>query len=302
MPFLALPDIAALTKTSRRLENIVRSYLKQGGNITIDNNILSKFPSKSNRDKETASVTLKRIDEGEIAGLMSCFDKIDRLTLREMLVLNDIQSFPRSLTELNLIKVQIEDPLFEEVLLNNIETLKTLHLDQIETNCSRTPDGLYNFHDLCPNLSSLVVKVPSSYTSMCSDENLKVVTRRYPKFIKKLPIDLEFLYFDGVCNPLQIEEFTNLKSVTLRDCPENSFAPSLKHLKMIEAFDYNDKSFFDDYDIEQLEIVYYNEPVADTPGPNQILQTLNDDCLLKIVSYLEIEDILEFAKVHPKIY
>lgn len=78
-----------------------------------------------------------------------------------MLVLNDIQSFPRSLTELNLIKVQIEDPLFEEVLLNNIETLKTLHLDQIETNWSRTPDGLYNFHDLCPNLSSLVVKVPS---------------------------------------------------------------------------------------------------------------------------------------------
>lgn len=137
---------------------------------------------------------------------------------------------------------------------------------------------------------------------MCSDENSKVVTRRYPKLIKKLPIYLEFLYFDEVCNPLQIEKFTNLKSVTLRDCPENGFAPSLKHLKIIKDFDYNDKSFFDDYDIEHLEIVYYNEPVADTPGPNQILQTLNDDCLLKILSYLEVEDILEFAKVHPKIY
>lgn len=283
----------------------VRSYLEKGGPITIDDQVLFAHPVESNRDfyleyQNSSSVTLIRIAESDVLALMSCFKHIQRFTVIHMLILDDISAIPKSLTELTLINVQVEHPLFQKVLLNSKDTLKSLYLDQVKTFLSS--NGCFYFKHLCPNLKSLVVKTERTNIRSHVNPNLSIVTSVSPDLIRDLPPTLESLYYDSSWKYLPFGHLNRLECLTLKHWNHKLIAPSnLKHLKLLKAFDHKYKSYFDNLNLESTEIVYYNEPVADLPGPNLILETLNDDCLCNVIPYLALEDIISFAGSHPRV-
>lgn len=98
---------------------------------------------------------------------------------------------------------------------------------------------MFNLNELCPNLSSLVVKKKFNERS---EGPLKDLFKRQTNLIERLPSKLGSLYFEGSCNYLNLLEATpGLRFLNLRDWPGSRTAENVERLKMLIAYDYKMK-------------------------------------------------------------
>lgn len=303
MPYLSLADISRFNTSAPRYERIVQEYLRKGGNLTIDCHVLQEYPVQTNLDlygkfSNTSAMTLKRIREDDIPQLMAIFPRIQSLTLLDMLILDNVRALPQSLIDLTLLRVQIEDVLFRELLSNNKDTLKSLEVTDIATCwCDSTVDQ-FDLEELCPNVRSLVIRGQS--TEMRSDPSLRSASDFVDSSWFRFPDGLESLHYDVplLCPPLR--ELTFLKSLTLRTWEGLRLPQALKKLNILKAVDYESKKDIAGMHIRSVSVVYFNEPVNVQPTPNLILN-LNDDCLLLVLGCLSRPDCLSMAMSHPRI-
>lgn len=301
-------DFSILAKTSPRFERVVKEYLKKGGHLTIDAYSMSYYPLETNWDfylkfNEASSITLRGIAETAVPDLMDIFPNIRRLTLTDMLILNDVSGFGRSLSDLKLIRVEIEPKLFKEMLFKTKDTLKSLHINGLETGRSNNFYSLYSFNlnEMCPNLRSLVIKGQS--TEMLLEENLKIKTSSSPGRGTSnpllFPLSLESLKYDGCSPSLPYTVITGIpiKSLTMKRCPIHFLPATLEYLKLLDAVDYKYKADIARLQIKSVDVVFFNEPVTAQPKPNLIF-TLNEDCLLEVLKHLTLDDHYAISKAH----
>lgn len=226
--------------------------------IVIDDHVMKAFSVERNRPfylkyKNASSVTLKRIADGDIADLMSCFADIQHLTMKDMKILNSISGVPRSLKNLTLINVKIEGKLFEQLLLKNKDTLKYLHLNETHTKVSNT--SIYDLEELCPNLTTLIVKPILSNLDIIKRGPLKIITEKNPIFIGKMPNKLEALHIEEIWEHLGIEKLTKLRYLTVKDWSGGKIPPTVEHLKILNPID---KSFKKDLNNLKIKCLYGN--------------------------------------------
>lgn len=302
-----MADISSLSKTSTQLQQIIKASAKDTSNISIDAHTLEQYPVTTNRDfylgyEKATSLTLDGIAEDDIPAIMSCFQRMQRLTMTNILILDNIDVFPRSLTDLTLIKVQIEDELFQELLSNNKDSLKSLHLDQLETQWSKSAEWSYDFEQLCPHVDCLIIKGGLNY--MRSHGNLEIKSNK-PTLAGKLPPHLKHFHLEASIRNLNLHKMTELKTCTLL-IMAYGVPVTVEHLKCIKAIDFGFKKQIDEHFKGTLDVAYYNcsksymgrqKPRA---KPNQMLTLLTNDLLLKITEYLDTRSCFALSEAHPR--
>lgn len=297
-PYLSLVDILNISKISQRWKRIFERYIKDEKRITIDDHLLQNFPLETNEDlycqfKQARDILMRRIPECEVSKLVKCFVQIDNFTVSEMVILEDYKVLPVSLYKLTISKTKFAKKELQEWLKEMKNTLDTLYLDRIQTDCYLYPSSLYEINFLeTPRLKHLRIRgddIVMWFKSLTELRSLSVVANtfkynlsgcRYMEYFKQIHFDavnvssLWSFLSQGIAKPEYVKLVRSVDPIHTNTI--------LKTFNMIT------------FDVNYLEY-------ASPEQPDQIIQVLNDDCLVHITQYLSLKDCFSFAQTHSRI-
>lgn len=322
VPYLSVADVFALSEASPFLARTIAWCLDKGMNLTIDRAILQKYSVSTHPElfsrlgPETTSVTLRNVQESDIAPIFTHLKHVTHLRLIGMFIVDDISSLPKVKT-LELIHMKIEKNLLEEWFKVVKFSLKSLKIDNLITSFGIGQKLEVDVRNLCFYLEALEIKMSGfdyvyqvgSPPRTCFDSNymktLKVVNKGCNLHIST---SLENVYCDG--SNLEIENARGspncLKSITLKSYPTATelgtiyFPTNLEHLKILDGVDPKHRQYLTNLWIKSMEIFFYE--YATEKQENLIQNMLDDDSLIEISKYLPLKDSIEFAKTDPRIF
>lgn len=175
LPYVSLADLLAVSQIVFQVKAIVRDYISSAQNLIIDRNVLQKYPVATHRDfyaeygTMTTDLTIQDISESDLKEIISCFNRIERLTLIEITIKTALPKPKQFLRALHLIRCQIQTHYLENWFRNPkvSHQLDTLYIDHLTDHPAWTiqfhSSGLeYPFTSLTlenfPKLKSLTIK------------------------------------------------------------------------------------------------------------------------------------------------
>lgn len=322
LPYLTLVDISILSQVSNLVKRIVSRYiLAENTDLTIDAEFLKKYPVQRNGAKysmfgHVKGLQLNQVAERDIGPLVSCFGHLQRFTMRRVTIIDGISGLPLNLTDLKLINVKIEEDLLKTFIGGMDETLINLHLDRVQTffNFNSSSVKILQYYScLClltldsglHNLKSLVFIGDYIKLTNVSPTYLKIVANVLLADIYEFN-HLEYFYLDvlkgdkpSVLRKNDNKKMTHLRSLTLKCWWGKSLESleNLDYLRIIRRVDPMYKNYIDNLKIKSTNVEYYDY----ASEPNLILKVLNNDCLLRIIRYLPLEDCVSFAKTNRRV-
>lgn len=325
LPYLTLVDISVLSQVSNLIKRIVNRYiLTESTDLAIDGKFLETYPVQRNgamysKFGDVKGLSLTQVAEIDIGPLVSCFGNLQRFTMRRVTITDGISGLPRNLLDLKLINVKIEEDLLTKFIAGMKETLINLHLDRVQTFfVFGSEDNLgwrtwdcklkLDLEVMCPNLKSLVflgevVWLNGTGVKLTS---LKIVAKELQADIYEF-MYLEYFYLDvlkSVNRPVlrknDIKNMTRLRSLTLKFwwTPLLESLEYLDYLRILHRVDPRYKNYIDNLKIKSIHVEYYDYATE----PNFILKVLNNDCLLRIIRYLSLEDCLSFSRTNRRVH
>lgn len=320
LPYLALVDIFNVSECGPRFAKTVDEYLANGNRLTVDDKFLQQRAvanaNPCSRFTQAGNIALRNIEDRDVATVVSCFHRIQKLTLINMSVLESAKVLPNSPTEISLVNVKIAEYPFYNWLSTCQGHLHTLTLVNLEPVFCPSRDFTWklNLQSLCPALQSFHIEGNQIGLGGILDSlrSLKIIARSvfcdFNCFSR-----LESLHFDcpdmsSVQNTMTRKTLLRLRALTVRTLWETFSWRALRKFKNLESFtvldglDWKHKRRLDKCKgrlLLSLEVYFYEYAAAHQE--NLLLTTLNDDCLLHLTTFLPMKDCIAFAQTHSRI-
>lgn len=254
---------------------------------------------------KASSVRLIRISYRYLVPLFVIFPHIRRFTLSHIDMPIIYPPFSHShITHLSLIHVKMVDHLFLKWMELLRDHLKGLHIDQVATYYRKGTTRL-------PRMSYLDVQARELNASDIIQRDIR---RREMRSYHETPstiktgvsqcTKLEQLYLNVAAptDPDSLADYfyamDDLRSLTTKTwLPIVMYPAALTHLKVIEAVDVKFQPAIEALCLPSLDVNFYSYAAEE----NLILNTLHNDCLIRLLQYLPLADCVAFSKTHSRI-
>lgn len=267
--------------------------------ITIDAAFLEKRPFLAHRavyaelGSKVTSLTLSLIDEQEAISIVPLFTALRHFSLQKVTILNGpLSGWPTGIETLQLTDCKIP----KDVAKSWFKSIgKSLLNVQMARCCHAVQFGMEgSFADLAKHLPDSIRSL-SVYDPICT----------YLR-VGQLPPSLEYCHLEA---PMDTEDHlvewvrsSSVKTLILKlHLTRSDSIEYLKEMKFLEnlrvlnSVDFKMQSLLESLKLKTLDVHCYSPPAKEN-----LIFTLNDDCLIHVLSFLEQEEWLTLSQAHPR--
>lgn len=266
--------------------------------ITIDQASLQERPLADYLVRTITSLTLSAIDEKEIKSLLGLFPDIRHFSLQKVTIQNKtLSGLPKNIESLHLADCKITTDVVERWFKSMDKSLLSVQIERCCHAAQVYTDGSF---------SELLKHLPDSVRYLSFHDPISHCINVY-----KLPPYLEYCYLDMPQDEmfLQIEQLTpnqNQIKTLISRLTSSGLSSSignlrkmknLQNLRVLNSLDVISYPLLKSLKLKNLDVHWYSPPAE-----KNLVLTLNDDCLLHILSFVSERDWMAISLVHPRFY